>query len=181
MHRLVPVFASKDILEQYRGTPVGLLFEYHNLGRPFDEYESAAILVGMCMDNRKKLNTPDDFAFIMRTGGANLRLNEFQMSYAVAVGGVKAIALIGHTHCGMVNLNARREQFIQGLIEHAGWEAEWAEAHFAHFAPLYEIGNEVDFILSETSRLRSRYPKILVAPLLYRIEDHLLYQIREEL
>lgn len=45
---------------------------------------------------------------------------------------------------------------------------------------MFEIGNEVDFVLSEAKRLRLRYPKIIVAPLLYKVEDNRLYLIREE-
>ena len=41
------------------------------------------------------------------------------------------------------------------------------------------IGNEVDFVLSEAKRIRLRYPKIQVAPLLYRVEDNQLYQLKE--
>ena len=81
----------------------------------------------MCMDNRKHLRMPDNFAFIIRSGGANLRYSEFKVAYAIAVGGVKAIALIGHTNCGMVNLVARREQFVQGLIDNGGWDRASAE------------------------------------------------------
>jgi carbonic anhydrase len=95
-----------------------------------------------------------------------------------AVGGVTAIALIGHNQCGMVNLMARRDLFIQGLVN-AGWEKEWADEHFMHFAPMFEVGNEVDFVLSEAKRLRLRYPKIQVAPLMYRVEDNRLYLIQE--
>jgi carbonic anhydrase len=131
------------------------------------------------MDNRKHLHIPDNFAFIIRAGGANLRYSEFKVSYAIAVGGVRSIALIGHNQCGMVNLVARKELFIQGLIENAGWEPELAEQHFMNFAPMFEIGNEVDFVLSEAKRLRQRYPKIQVAPLMYKVEDNLLYQVRE--
>jgi len=40
-------------------------------------------------------------------------------------------------------------------------------------------GNEIDFVLSEAQRLRMRYPKIQVTPLLYRVEDNLLYQVKE--
>jgi carbonic anhydrase len=92
---------------------------------------------------------------------------------------VKSIALIGHNQCGMVNLIARKDIFIKGLVENAGWEPELAEQHFMNFAPMFEVGNEVDFILSEAKRLRLRYPKIQVAPLFYKVEDNLLYQIRE--
>jgi len=179
MNLLIPVTSKEEIFPEYRGTPVGLLLEYHNLHRDYDSYTHAQLLVGMCMDNRKHLHIPDNFAFIIRTGGANLRYSEFKVSYAIAVGGAKGIALIGHNQCGMVNLIARKDIFIKGLIENAGWELESAEQHFMQFAPMFEIGNEVDFVLSESKRLRSRYPKIQVAPLIYRVEDNLLYQIKE--
>lgn len=179
MNRLVPVRSTADILPEYQSSPIGLLLEYHNLGRSPETFTAAQLLIGMCMDNRKHLHIPDNFAFIIRTGGANLRYSEFKVSYAIAIGGVKAIALIAHTQCGMVNMVARRDQFIQGLVDYAGWHREWAEEHFMHFAPMFEIGNETDFVLSEAKRLRLRYPKIQVAPLMYRVEDNLLYLVRE--
>ncbi len=179
MHRLVPVTMKDEIFPDYRDTPVELLLTYHNLGREYETYTQAQLLVGMCMDNRKHLHIPDNFAYIIRAGGANLRYSEFKVSYAIAVGGVTCIALIGHNQCGMVNLMARRDAFIQGLVENAGWEKEQAEQHFMNFAPMFEIGNEIDFVLSEARRLRARYPRILVAPLLYKVEDNLLYQVKE--
>lgn len=179
MNRLITVESQSDIPALYRDTPIGLLLEYHNLNRAYDSYSSAQLLIGMCMDNRKHLHIPDNFAFIIRTGGANLRYSEFKVSYAIGVGGVRCLALIGHNQCGMVNLIARKDQFIEGLMNKAGWERQSAEEHFKHFAQMYEIGNEVDFILSEVQRLRLRYPKILVVPLLYRVEDNQLYFIRE--
>lgn len=180
MRRLVPVTSKEDILPELRATPIGLLLEYHNLNREYETYNQAQLLIGMCMDNRKHLHIPDNFAYIIRAGGANLRYSEFKVSYAIAVGGVKHIALIGHNQCGMVNLAARKETFIEGLVENAGWERDLAEQHFMNFAPLFEIGNEIDFVLSEAQRLRRRYPKVEVAPFLYLVEDNLLYQVREK-
>lgn len=179
MNRLTPVTSREEIFPEHLNTPIGLLLEYHNLNREYDTYNQAQLLVGMCMDNRKHLHIPDNFAYIIRAGGANLRYSEFKVSYAIAVGGVKCIALIGHNQCGMVNLVARKEIFIKGLIENAGWEKDWAEEHFMHFSPMFEIGNEVDFVLSEAKRLRLRYPKIQVAPLMYKVEDNFLYQVKE--
>jgi carbonic anhydrase len=169
MKRLFTIASGKDILPQYRDTPIGLLLEYHNLGRPHELYSSAQLLVGMCMDNRKHLRIPDNFAFIIRAGGANLRYSEFKVSYAIAVGQVRCIALIGHNQCGMVNLISRKEQFVQGLVDMAGWQPQAAEEHFHLFAPMFEIGNEIDFVLGEVTRLRLRYPRVLVAPLFYRV------------
>ena len=180
MNRLLNISSTEDILPEYRGTPIGLLLEYHNLNRPFENYSSAKLLVGMCMDNRKHLHMPDNFAFIIRSGGANLRYSEFKVSFAIAIGSVHHIALIGHNHCGMVNLVSRRNDFVNGLVASAGWTKEQAEDHFMNFAPMFEIGNEVDFILSETKRLRLRYPKIQIAPMLYRVEDNKLYLINEK-
>jgi carbonic anhydrase len=180
MNRLVPILAKDDIPSRYQDTPIGRLLEYHNLDRPYEVFSAAQLLIGMCMDNRKHLHIPDNFAFIIRSGGANLRYSEFKVSYAISVGGVSSIALIGHTQCGMVNLAARKDLFIQGLVEKAGWQPQQAEEHFHQFAPLFEIGNEIDFILSEVRRLRLRYPKILVAPMMYRVEDNKIYLVKDD-
>ncbi len=179
MKRLLHVNSPGDIPAIYRETAIGLLLEYHNLDRSYDNYTNAQLLVGMCMDSRKHLHIPDNFAFIIRAGGANLRYSEFKVSYAIAVGGIRSIALIGHNQCGMVNIIARKQLFIDGLVKQAGWEPNAAEDHFNHFAPMFEIGNEVDFVLSEVKRLRLRYPKIPVAPMLYKVEDNRLYLIEE--
>ncbi len=179
MDKLIPVNTLSDIPQEYRHTPIGLLLEYHNLGRPIEPYEKAQLLVGMCMDNRKHLHMPDNFAFIIRSGGANLRYSEFKVSYAIAVGQVSHIALLGHNNCGMVNLVSRQSEFIDGLVSTAGWTKEKAEEHFMHYAPMFEISNETDFILSETKRLRLRYPMITIAPMFYLVEDNKLYFIVE--
>lgn len=175
----VPVQSVADIFPIYRSTPIGHLLEYHNLRHPFESYTRAELLVGMCMDHRTHLHIPDNFAYIIRTGGANLRYSEFKVSYAIALGGVSAIALIGHTNCGMVNLISRKTQFIANMVVNAGWTEAQAEEQFMSFAPMFEIGNEIDFVLSEAKRLRLKYPKTLVAPLLYRVEDNLLYLLNE--
>lgn len=179
MGNLIAIDSKEDIPKNYQNTSIELLLQFHNLNKPKDVYSSAQLLVGMCMDNKKHLNIPDNFAYIIRAGGANLRYSEFKVSFAVSVGRVKAIALIGHTQCGMVNVMSKKERFIDGLIENAGWNELQAEEHFNQYAPMFEIGNAMDFIISEVERLRLRYPKITVAPLFYRVEDNRLYFIEE--
>ena len=178
MKRLIPVSTQEDIPLDYRNTPIGLLLEYHNLNRHLEPYTKAQLSIGMCMDNRKHLRIPDNFAYILRAGGANLRYSEFKVSYAIAIGGVKSIALIGHNNCGMVNLISRKDAFVRGLMESAGWKRERAEEHFMHYAPMFEIGDETHFALGEAKRLRLQYPGIQIAPLLYRVENNLLYLIK---
>lgn len=179
-HQLINIDQPTDIPPKYENTPIGDLLQYHNLGAEHRSYATADLLVGMCMDNRKSLNIPENFAFIIRSGGANLRYSEFKVAYAVAVGGVKHIALIGHTQCGMVNLIARKQQFIDGLEENAGWTTARAEQYFIDHSPMFEINNEIDFILSETRRLSEKYPKVTIAPLLYKVEDNRLYLIKDD-
>lgn len=177
--RTIAIKSEEDIPDLYKNTPIAALLEFNNLNRPFEVFDSAQLLVGMCMDYRKHLNIPENFAFIIRTGGANMRYSTFRVSYAIAVGGVRHIALIGHTNCGMVNLAARKNLFVQGMIENAGWSKEQAIEHFNYFEPIHEIGNEIDFISGEVKRLRLTYPKITVAPMMYRVEDNLLYLVDE--
>ncbi len=177
MSKILPVSKLDDILNEYRDTPVGHLLEYHNLNRDFDRFEKAELLVGMCMDNRKQLRLPDNFAYVLRTSGANMRHNEFRVSFAIGVGGVSYIALVAHTNCGMVKLSSKYSAFVRGMIDVAGWDEQRAKDYFFQYSPFFEIEDEVEFVLLEAQRLRDRYPKVTVVPLLYKVEDGLLYQI----
>ncbi|MBI9036179.1 MAG: carbonic anhydrase [Bacteroidales bacterium] len=178
--KLIALRTIEDVPVQYRNGPISRLIEYHNFKRPFDSYNKAELLIGMCMDNRKQMTIPDKFSYIIRTGGANLRYSEFKVSFAVAIGSIQHIALIGHNHCGMVNLHSKKEDFIDGLVDVAGWDRNLAEEQFTHFSPMFEISNEVDFTLSEVVRLRNKYPKITIAPMMYLVEDNQLYLIDED-
>jgi carbonic anhydrase len=177
VHQIISVTKRDDILPEYRGTPVELLLEYHNLGDAPTASLAPQLLIGMCMDSRKALRIPNDFAFVLRTAGANMRDNEFRISYAIAVGRVRTIVLLAHTDCGMARLAERREQFIRGLVDAAGWDEARAVKHFEDCAPKFGIRDEVDFVLHEADRLRKIYPRITIVPLLYRVEDDLLYQL----
>jgi carbonic anhydrase len=178
MNRLLPVDSDSSVPAEFSGTPIHRLLAWHNGFAEDSPVSKPELLIGMCMDNRKKLRIPENFAFILRSGGANMRPSEFKVSFAVAVGGVRVIALIVHNHCGMVGLSKARSVFVAGLVD-AGWDRESAEQHFDAYAPLFEIGNEIDFVLSEATRLRARYPRVLVAPLFYNVDDNRLYAINE--
>lgn len=180
MAELIEINSREDILPEYRDTPIGLLLEYHNLNKRFCNYESPQMLIGMCMDNRKNLWIPENFAYIIRSGGANLFYHEFQVSYAIGVGGIQHIALIGHTNCEMVQLENRKEEFINGMAANAGWKEETAQMHFENLSLFFEIGNAVDFLLAEAGRLRKRYPKVTIAPLFFDDESSKLFQVKND-
>jgi carbonic anhydrase len=175
---LLAVNTVSDIPSIYQNTPIGRLLEFHNLGLPLEKYERAQLLIGMCMDNRKALRTPDNFAFVLRTSGANMRHNEFRVSFALSIGGVRFIALIAHTNCGMVGLSRKLPAFVQGMVE-VGWNEQEAKDYFFQYAPFFEIENEVEFVRLEAARLREKYPNVVIAPLLYQLEDNRLYVVQE--
>ncbi len=179
MESLTEIRTIEDIYPEYRNTPVGKFLEYHNLGKKFEKHDKAELLIGMCMDSRLILNIPKNFTYILRTGGANMRDLEFNISYAIAVGGVKYIIVMGHTNCAMINLMSKKDDFIKGLVETGGWEKYLAEEHFYQSEPVHEIRNEIEFVLKETKRLRLKYRKVTVAPMLYRVKTDHVYLIRE--
>ncbi|MFA5438603.1 carbonic anhydrase [Dehalococcoides sp.] len=172
--KIVKITDASQIPSECTDTPIAELIEYQNLGKELHTCHSAHLLIGMCMDNRKQLRIPENFAYILRTGGANLRNSEFKVSYAIAIGEVKHIALIAHNNCGMVNLASKKAQFIQGLCKNAGWSRERAEEHFMNYAPMFEIDNEAEFVVAEAKRLADKYPGIMVVPLYYSLDDNLL-------
>ncbi|HEY9449320.1 MAG TPA: carbonic anhydrase [Gemmatimonadaceae bacterium] len=178
MTNIIPVNYRSDILPEYQGTPTGLLLEYHNLGRALGSGPGHQLLIGMCMDSRKSLRIPHDFAFVLRTAGADMRDNEFRISFAIGLGGVKTIVLIAHTDCGMVRVSGLHDELVHGLVENAGWDEARAEKHVTESIRKFAIDNEVDFVMRESERLRGIYPKVTVVPLLYRVEDDLLYQLK---
>ena len=175
------VISREDILPEYRGTPLEWMLRYHNLGEPCPPtHGSPVLLVSMCMDHRKELRVPNEFAYVLRSAGGNLRDSEFEVSYAVAVGGVDTIALLAHTDCGMAHVTAKRDRFVNGLVTRAGWSPDEALAHFEDASSRYEIGDAATFVIGEAERLRARYPRLLVAPFLYAVESDLLAQVVAE-
>ena len=179
MIRLIPVRSREDILPRWRDTPIGDLLRYHDLDEPLGPHASASLVIGMCMDNRKIMRMPDNFAYVLRAGGANFRRAEFKLSFAIAVGGARD-RTDRHDQCGMVGLHHRRVAFVDGLIAHAGWSREEAELHFEQWAPFFEIGDAAAFVASEAERLQRRYPKIPVAALMYQMSDGRIDQVAPE-
>src|ERR1700716_1402426 len=124
MTEIIPVNYRTDILPEYQGTPAGQLLEYHNLDPALGSGPGRQLLIGMCMDSRKSLRIPPDFAYVLRTAGANMRDNEFRISFAIAVGGVRTLVLIAHTDCGMARVAGQDDQVVRGLGEPARWGTE---------------------------------------------------------
>ncbi|MCH7993058.1 MAG: carbonic anhydrase [Planctomycetes bacterium] len=176
---LIKMDTAADILPQYRGTPVADLLDYHNLGVQHRCYTDAELLIGMCMDHRLRLRIPSNFAYILRCAGANLAMLEFDVSFAIAVGGVRSVCLIGHDGCRMVDVASKREAFVSGLVDNVGWDRHRAEEHFEEHSSRYGIGDVASFVWLEAQRLRKAYAGISVAPLVFSLDDRRLYQITD--
>ena len=179
MEPLIEIKTSKDIPPQYHNTPIASFLEYHNLDLKFKKHKNPELLIGMCIDSRQIIQVPHNFAYVVRTGGGNMRDMEFNISYAIAVGGIKHIIVLGHTNCAMINLMSKKDDFIKGLVNSGGWEKYLAEEHFFQSEPIYEIKNEIGFVLKETRRMRLKYPAVTVVPMMYRVKNNLVYIIEE--
>jgi len=176
---LLSILKKDDIPECYRHTPIEKLLLYHNLNYPFDSYNNAEMLILMCIDNRIMLRLPDNFSYVVRNSGAKMENVVFPLSFAVTLGGIKTIAVIGHSGCRMKDLKMHKLEFVKGLSGQ-GWETDRAENFFLKSSPVFEMGNIIDSIITETMRLRSCYLNVLVAPLYYYVEDKKLYFIKED-
>lgn len=177
---LAPVRNEADILPAWRGTPVADLLRFQNLtpgAAAAGKYPRPALLIATCLEMGAALRVPDGFAISLHTAAASLKRDPFKVSWAIGVAGVTAIAIVGHDDCRLVELRNHREQFVVQMIEAAGWERPAAEQHFDHWSDLFEVDNPVEFVAAEAARLQSRYPKILVAPLLYQSATGTLQQV----
>lgn len=178
MTRAIPVTGARDIPPLWLGTPLETLFRSHNFGEPLGAHEEPSLLIATCMDGRIQLRLPHRFAFLLRAAGADLRAAEFDVAVAVATRGIRAIALITHTDCAMARATRERRPFVEGLTR-IGWTASDAEDLFDRHARAREIGDEAAFAATEAARLRASYPSLLIAPLLYQVEDGRLFVVEE--
>jgi len=180
--RLVEVNDPADIFAELEGTAVADLLRWHNLPESRGSMPAttarARLLVSMCMDHRADLVIPNEFAYVLRSAGGTLRDSDFEVQYAIAVGGVTEIALLAHTDCGMVGVSGKRAKFVEGLVARGGCTADFANNEFDRFSTLYEQQDVVAFVIQECRRLEAMLPSLRAIPLLYRVADDKLLQIR---
>jgi carbonic anhydrase len=174
---LKPVRTQADILPVWRDTPVAELLALHNLGAAARQYAHPQILVATCLEQQSVLRLPAGFALSVHGAAANLKRDPFKVSWAIGIGQVSAIAIIGHSGCAMVGLHERREEFVTQMVAAAGWSRPAAEQHFDHWGDLCAIEDPAVFAAREAARLRIRYPNMPVAALLHDTADQMLLQI----
>lgn len=172
-----PVRSPADILPEWRATPIGDLLAAVNLRVVPPVAARPAVLVARCWEDQAPLGLPAGFALELRAPGGVLKRSAFDVSWAIAEAGIRAIAIVGHDDCGLVGLRGRRDEFVARLVDVAGWERPAAEQHFDHWSDLVEVADPAEAARDEARRLRLRYPAIPVAPLLRRAADGALLQL----
>ena len=166
---------------RYAGTPIEELFLFHNKREvgPLS-FDKPRLIVSLCMDQRISLHLPQGFAYSLRTPGGHFQGLEFAVSYAIAMGGVRALAIIGHTDCAMTKLQGLKDRFVKQLDDwHSGWEAKDALMHFDKWAPLFYVKDMRQHLLAQVRWISQIFPDLLVAPLMYHVEDHRLYLLED--
>lgn len=179
MPTLIDITSATNIPAIYRNSPIYDLIRYQNFDLEAKEVEKAEMLICTCMDYRINLKHPEKFAYTIRNAGANMKGNEFQIAYAIANAGVNYIAVIGHTQCGMRDLQSQKDKFVEIATNKCNWSKLEADNYFKVHSVKHEIGDEVEFVLKERARIQKLFPKIIVAPLLYDVDTHELKVILE--
>jgi carbonic anhydrase len=164
-----------DILRPYRDSPVAQLLRWQNLDGPAPAARLAkpSLVLSVCFEHEPVLRLAPGFAITLRTAAGSLKRVPFDVSWALGIAGATAITLVGHEDCGMAGLRQHREAFVDRMVGIAGWEKAAAEQHFDHWSDLFEVAHPADLLLAETRRLRSRYPGLVVAPLLLAADGKL--------
>ncbi|MCX7782833.1 MAG: carbonic anhydrase [Meiothermus sp.] len=150
--------------------PVHTLLRSHNEGLSFPPFIHPVLAVVTCMDFRIHLRMPENFAFVLRTGGANPEPVEPYLAFSVARMGIQAIALIGHTDCAMQYPDPY-------VLNHLPADDELIRHYRAQIAAL-AIG-EVELFTGRQARKLGERLGLPVLPLLYRVEDHRLICLDE--
>lgn len=159
---------------RFTGTPIEDLLLFHNESKRMpSSFTKPELILSLCMDQRIALHLPKGFAFSLCTPGSRLQGLEFAVSYAIAMAGVRALAIIGHTDCAMTKVQDLKERFVKQLDDwHDQWDAQDALKHFEQWAPVFYIRDMKEHIRSQVEWISKIFPDLLVAPLIYHVEDH---------
>lgn len=177
--RLVPVAAESDIFPPYRGTPIGDLLINHNLRPVIDPVGEPRLVVATCMDHRVNLNMPVGFALILRTAGASVEPLVFNVLAAMAVRDIRAVAIIGHSDCAMLDVERHRQKFIATATELGTMSEAEAAKLFEKGASRFGFENSIAQTLAQCEHLHKVVPGALIAPLSFDVKTGALSQIVE--
>ena len=168
---LRPRSSSLPFLREYEKDAeyaLEVLLSSHNDGELYPSFELPQLAIVTCMDFRINLRLPDRFAFVLRTGGANVRPIESYLAFSVARTGIHAIAIIGHTDCAM----EKPDPYLVDALP----TTDKMRAHYRSQIAFLAIRDARAYTLEQTERLEA-HMGLPIIPLLYRVEDHQLERL----
>lgn len=154
------------VIEQYLSDAeqaIDILMQSHNDGVHYAAFEKPQLAIVTCMDFRIRLQLPDDFAFVLRTGGANPGPIEPYLAFSVARMGIHAIAIIGHTDCAM----QRPDPYVVNDLP----TSEEQKKHFRSQIASLAITDAAEFTVREAEQLQDLFG-LPVIPLIYDVHTH---------
>lgn len=171
--QLIEINSGVDIPPAWQNTPIAALIMAQNFGWPIQGSGKAELLIATCIEFRYALPVPRMYAYVIRRASGRVIGSEFSVGYTLAQG-VKYLVLIGHNDCGMSKLKEKAPLVIDAFVEQ-GWPKEAAEAYVRKQATRHAIDDELGALKEEYFRLRSVFPKLIIAPLFVCLHDSRLY------
>ena len=171
--QLIEVQSRMDIPEEWRDSAIESFIMSQNFGWPIQSSPTPELLIATCIEFRYALPIPRMYAYVIRRASGRVIGSEFSVAYTMAKG-VKCLMMIGHNDCGMTKVDESKPLMVQALVDQ-GWKPELAEQYVEKQATRHRIQNELEALKLEYVRVRTLFPKLLVAPMFVCLFDSKLY------
>ena len=119
-----PINFTNQIPLHLQGSAEEALIRYQNFAQAPHRYNKPRLLIVTDIDHRIRLRIPERFAYVIRTGAADLRGLEFQVASILALGHISSVALIGIEDSIFSKVERNKETLARNLENYAGWEEE---------------------------------------------------------
>jgi hypothetical protein len=171
--RLKKIKEPSEIPTRWAGTPIGELILAQSFDHPIEGNETARLFICTCIDFRLQPKVPPYYAYVSRIAGGKVSGSEFALAYAITRG-VEHAVLIAHNDCGMTKVSTYAPAVTNALVAQ-GWPRDRAEEYVIQQGARYSIGDEIDALQLEFTRIQRLFPKLEVAPLFISLANNLIY------
>jgi carbonic anhydrase len=171
--QLIEIDSRTNIPEEWKDSAIESFIMSQNFGWPIQASGKPELLIATCIEFRYALPIPRMYAYVIRRASGRVIGSEFSVAYTMAKG-VKCLMMIGHNDCGMTKVDESKSLMVQALVDQ-GWNPELADQYFEKHAARHRINNELEALKEEYIRVRTLFPKLLVAPMFVCLFDSKLY------
>jgi carbonic anhydrase len=170
---LIDIRSREDIPKEWSDTPAEAFIMSQNFGWPIQASGKPELLICACIEFRYALPIPRMYAYVIRRASGRVIGSEFSVAYTLAKG-INTLMLIGHNDCGMAKVEESKPALVDALV-HQGWDRELATAYVEKHGNRHAIKDELGALKDEYLRVRSLFPKLLIAPMFVSLFDSKLY------